>query len=288
MKTKVRFLTLILFAAFVSIVSCSSGNNTENSADNSKEDAEYTAILKELMTNETVAEAMNLNMKESKDILVEMLTSRGVEQSEAEETVNTFINDILVDINIKYFLPYCKKYLTLDELKKVRELYNNAEYQRVNRQSLVANKNNMYYIESALSQAMNCILANVTPEPVERRIGYSDSYLALCNEYCKATHADAIVDNIIPQLAMAMGNNNESKRVANSLASYMKDNFDILLANMMYGSLNEEEIKTLISYTKKSEMQKFLKANMERSKNMDAYLNEVNAKYQEFIEKNLN
>lgn len=148
MKKRTLFLAMMLLTTPILPIACSSEGNTAQQEEKKEkketqenlqgEDKEYAQILKDLMTDETVAAAMNMSMKETEDALVQMLTANGIERSEAEAKVDRFVNEIMVDLNIKHFLPYCKKHLTMQELKEVKEIYNNKEYQKLNSMTLEA------------------------------------------------------------------------------------------------------------------------------------------------------
>lgn len=250
------------------------------------EDKRYAQILKDLMTDETVAAAMNMSLKETEDALVQMLTANGIERSEAEAKVSRFMNETMVDLNIKHFLPYCKKNLTMEELKEVKEIYNNKEYQKLNSMTLEAQMKHMRHLEATMSQAVISIMSGEEPEPVERNAGYSDRYMSLCKECLEVTNADMLVDNVLSQMSMAMGGNAESNKAIEALGKYFKENFATMYANMYYGTLNEEDLEKVIGYTKKPAMQKFMQANLERSKNLEGYINDVNSKVNEFITEN--
>lgn len=302
MKKRTLFLTMMLLATSILPIACSSEGNTaqqeekqekkekeekkETLEDLQGEDKEYAQILKDLMTDETVAAAMNMSMKETEDALVQMLTANGIERSEAEAKVDRFVNEIMVDLNIKHFLPYCKKHLTMQELKEVKEIYNNKEYQKLNSMTLEAQKKNMRHLEALMSQAVISIMSGEAPEPVDRNAGYSDRYMSLCKECLEVTNADMLVDNVLSQMSMAMGGNEESNKAIEALGKYFKENFATMYANMYYGTLNEEDLEKVIGYTKKPAMQKFMQANLERSKNLEGYINDVNSKVNEFITEN--
>ena len=302
MKKRTLFLAMMLLATSILPIACSSEGNTAQQEEKQEkkekeekketlenlqgEDKEYAQILKELMTDETVAAAMNMSMKETEDALVQMLTANGIERSEAEAKVDRFVNEIMVDLNIKHFLPYCKKHLTMQELKEVKEIYNNKEYQKLNSMTLEAQKKNMRHLEALMSQAVISIMSGEAPEPVDRNAGYSDRYMSLCKECLEVTNADMLVDNVLSQMSMAMGGNEESNKAIEALGKYFKENFATMYANMYYGTLNEEDLEKVIGYTKKPAMQKFMQANLERSKNLEGYINDVNSKVNEFITEN--
>ena len=48
----------------------------------------------------------------------------------------------------------------------------------------------------------------------------------------------------------------------------------------------KEDLEKVIGYTKKPAMQKFMQANLERSKNLEGYINDVNSKMNELITEN--
>ncbi|MBQ3243412.1 MAG: hypothetical protein IJB01_02280 [Bacteroidaceae bacterium] len=296
MKKRTLFLAMMLLTTPILPIACSSEGNTAQQEEKQEkketlenlqgEDKEYAQILKDLMTDETVAAAMNMSMKETEDALVQMLTANGIERSEAEAKVDRFVNEIMVDLNIKHFLPYCKKHLTMQELKEVKEIYNNKEYQKLNSMTLEAQKKNMRHLEALMSQAVLSIMSGEAPEPVDRNAGYSDRYMSLCKECLEVTNADMLVDNVLSQMSMAMGGNEESNKAIEALGKYFKENFATMYANMYYGTLNEEDLEKVIGYTKKPAMQKFMQANLERSKNLEGYINDVNSKVNEFITEN--
>lgn len=296
MKKRTLFLAMMLLATSILPIACSSEGNTAQQEEKQEkketlenlqgEDKEYAQILKDLMTDETVAAAMNMSLKETEDALVQMLTANGIERSEAEAKVDRFVNEIMVDLNIKHFLPYCKKHLTMQELKEVKEIYNNKEYQKLNSMTLEAQKKNMRHLEALTSQAVLSIMSGEAPEPVERNAGYSDRYMSLCKECLEVTNADMLVDNVLSQMSMAMGGNEESNKAIEALGKYFKENFATMYANMYYGTLNEEDLEKVIGYTKKPAMQKFMQANLDRSKNLEGYINDVNSKVNEFITEN--
>lgn len=307
MKKRTIFLAMMLLAMPLLVLSCNSGSDSNYNKKNEEcrpasirekvrglekkfvnelLDEGYTRILKELMTDEIVAAAMNMSMKESEDALVQMLTANGIERSEAEAKVSRFMNETMVDLNIKHFLPYCKKHLTTQELKEVKEIYNNKEYQKLNSMTLEAQKKNMRHLEALMSQAVLSIMSGEAPEPVERNAGYSDRYMSLCKECLEVTNADMLIDNVLSQMSMAMGGNEESNKAIEALGKYFKENFATMYANMYYGTLNEEDLEKVIGYTKKPAMQKFMQANLERSKNPEGYINDVNSKVNEFITEN--
>lgn len=302
MKKRTLFLAMMLLATPILPIACSSEGNTAQQEEKKEEkekeekketlenlqgeDKEYAQILKDLMTDETVAAAMNMSMKESEDALVQMLTANGIDRTEAEAKVSRFMNEIMVDLNIKHFLPYCKKHLTMQELKEVKEIYNNKEYQKLNSMTLEAQMKHMRHLEATMSQAVLSIMSGEAPEPVERNAGYSDRYMSLCKEFLEVTNADMLIDNVLSQMSMAMGGNAESNKAIEALGKYFKENFATMYANMYYGTLNEEDLEKVIGYTKKPAMQKFMQANLERSKNLEGYINDVNSKVNEFITEN--
>ena len=227
MKKRTLFLAMMLLTTPILPIACSSEGNTAQQEEKQEkketlenlqgEDKEYAQILKDLMTDETVAAAMNMSMKETEDALVQMLTANGIERSEAEAKVDRFVNEIMVDLNIKHFLPYCKKHLTMQELKEVKEIYNNKEYQKLNSMTLEAQKKNMRHLEALMSQAVLSIMSGEAPEPVDRNAGYSDRYMSLCKECLEVTNADMLVDNVLSQMSMAMGGNEESNKAIEAL-----------------------------------------------------------------------
>ena len=229
MKKRTLFLAMMLLTTPILPIACSSEGNTAQQEEKQEkketlenlqgEDKEYAQILKELMTDENVAAAMNTStiLKESNDALVQMLTANGIERSEAEAKVDRFVNEIMVDLNIKHFLPYCKKHLTMQELKEVKEIYNNKEYQKLNSMTLEAQKKNMRHLEALMSQAVLSIMSGEAPEPVDRNAGYSDRYMSLCKECLEVTNADMLVDNVLSQMSMAMGGNEESNKAIEAL-----------------------------------------------------------------------
>lgn len=300
MKKRTLFLAMMLLATSILPIACSSEGNTaqqeekkeekkekkETQENQQGEDKEYAQILKELMTDENVAAAMNTSMKDAEDALVQMLTANGIERSEAEAKVDRLMNETIEDLNIKHFLPYCKKHLTIQELKEVKEIYNTKEYQKLNSMTAEAQMKHMRHLEATMSQAAISIMSGEEPEPVERNAGYSDRYMSLCKEFIEVTNFDTLMDNFMSQMSMAMGGNEESNKAIEALGKYFKENLATMYANMNYGIINEEDLEKLIGYTKKPAMQKFMQANLERSKNLEGYINDVNSKVNEFITEN--
>ena len=198
MKKRTIFLAMMLLTTLILSIAYSSEGNTAQQEEKKEkkgipenqqgEDKEYAQILKELMTDETVAAAMNMSMKDTEDALVQMLTANGIERSEAEAKVSRFMNETMVDLNIKHFLPYCKKNLTMEELKEVKEIYSNKEYQKLNSMTLEAQMKHMRHLEATMSQAVISIMSGEAPEPVERNAGYSDRYMSLCKECHQQIH----------------------------------------------------------------------------------------------------
>ena len=300
MKKRTLFLAMMLLTTSILPIACSSEGNTAQQEEKKEEkkekketlenlqgeDKEYAQILKELMTDENVAAAMNTStiLKESNDALVQMLTANGIERSEAEAKVSR-LNETIVDMNIKHFLPYCKKHLTMQELKEVKVIYNTKEYQKLNSMTTEAQIKHMRHLEATMYQAMKSIMSGEEPEPVERNAGYSDRYMSLSKECLEVINADMLIDNFLSQMSMAMGVNAESNK-AKALGKYFKENLATVCANLFYDTLNEEDLEKVVGYIKKPAMQKFMQANLERSKNLEGYINDVNSKINEFITEN--
>ncbi len=305
MKKRTLFLAMMLLATSILPIACSSEGNTAQQEEKKEkekeekkekketlenlqgEDKEYAQILKELMTDENVAAAMNTStiLKESNDALVQMLTANGIERSEAEAKVSR-LNETIEDLNIKHFLPYCKKHLTMQELKEVKEIYNTKEYQKLNSMITEAQMKHMRNLEATTFQAMISIMSGEEPEPVERNAGYSDRYMSLCKECLEVTNADMMIDNVLSQMSMAMGGNAESNKAIEAFGKYFKENLATVYANMCYDTLNEEDLEKVVGYTKKPAMQKFMQANLERSKNLEGFINDMNSKMKELITEN--
>lgn len=292
MIKRITLLTAILVVS--AVVSACNGTAQDNTADKKKETKEYTAedkeymrLLNELMMDETVSASINLSMQETGKELVSMLVSSGVEYNDAVARVRKFTEEIMIGINIRHFLPYCKKHLTIEELASIKELYGNEEFQRVNRLSLEAQGKSMRHLEKTMTQAVTSIIAGETPARVERSSAYDDSYLELCSSYSKAVKVNALMDNVAAMMSQAMGNDEKSNRIAQGLKEYIATNLDTMLANAYYGIFSKSDLENLISYIGKPEMQKFLEANHERSKHMDDYYKELTAHMKRFVEENM-
>lgn len=278
MKTK-NILFAITMAVTMSIPFIACKGDTEI------QDQEYRNILKELMTDETVTASMNFSMEEQRTQLISILLSYGVEQSVAESETDKFMNEIMIDLNIEHFLPYCKKHLSLDELNELKKLYSNERYQELNRMCLEATMRGQASYLSAIQNAVTSFYWGNTPDPIARSGGYSDRYLALCGKYVQVTAADAMINNIMNLITENLGTTEDSKRIANGLSDYFKENITTLFANIYYGTLNEQDLNDLINYTQQPAMQKFLKANAERGMHMEEYMNMTSKKIEEFLGK---
>ena len=284
MKTRITQIATMLFL-MIAALSC--GNNvqkdeatTENTA-SATEDKEYSAALKELLSDETVSAMMNNGSEELRENLVMILIQNGLERETAEAETDKFINEVVFDINIKHFMPYCKKHLTIEELGEMKKI--NAECHELNMMCLEASKKNEGYYENEINKAIMSIAVGDKPAKVERKANYSDRYLALCSEYAETSGATTMINSIMDQLSSMMGSSEEEKEVIKQFGVFIEENFNTMFANIYYGVLSEKDLEELVAYTKVPVVQKYVKAGTEYSKNMEGYAKEVMTKTEKFI-----